>query len=67
MHDVLMLDIMLVTPKLRDVWNTRESLESEFGPICVVSKKGLVKLKSFRNSARDREEIRELGGRYGKA
>lgn len=54
-------------PKLREDWNTRENLESEFGPICVVSKKGLIMLKSFRDSGRDREEIRELGGRYGKA
>lgn len=66
-HDVLMLDLILVTPRLRDAWNTRENLESEFGPICVVSKKGLVMLKSSRDSACDREEIREIEGRYGQS
>lgn len=62
--DMLILDLILVTPRLRDAWDTREIRDSEFGPISVVSKKGLITLKAFRNNGRDREEIRALEERH---
>ena len=63
-HDVLILDLIPVTPRLREAWDARENRDSEFGPISVVSKKGLITLKAFRNNGRDREEIRALGGKH---
>ena len=62
--DMLILNLILVTPRLRDAWDTREIRDSEFGPISVVSKKGLITLKAFRNNGRDREEIRALEERH---
>lgn len=50
--------------KGKGLWDTREIRDSEFGPISVVSKKGLITLKAFRNNGRDREEIRVLEGRH---
>lgn len=58
--DVLMLDFLLVTPAIEDVWETRARLESEHGPISVVSREGLIKLKSFRSSGTDRDDIARL-------
>jgi hypothetical protein len=60
--DVLMLDILLVTPQIRDVWDGRQRLEWERGTITVVSRRGLAKLKSFRGSGRDLDDIDRLRG-----
>lgn len=55
--DVLMLDMMLVTPAIADVWASRTRVEWERGSISVVSRDGLIKLKSFRSSGRDQDDI----------
>jgi hypothetical protein len=55
--DTLMLDLMLVTSAIEDVWAGREALRWERGTITVVSKEGLVKLKTFRSSGRDLDDI----------
>src|ERR1051325_2172090 len=60
--DTLMLDLMLVTPALEDVWAGRERLEWDRGTITVVSKSGLIKLKTFRSSGRDLDDIALLRG-----
>ncbi|HYM60517.1 MAG TPA: nucleotidyltransferase family protein [Thermoanaerobaculia bacterium] len=61
-HDPLMLDFLLVTPAVEDVWAAREVLRLEDGAISVVSREGLIKLKSSRLSERDIEDIRLLRG-----
>jgi hypothetical protein len=60
--DVLMLGILLVTPQIRDVWDSRQRLERERGTITVVSRRGLAKLKWFRGSGRDLDDIDRLRG-----
>ena len=58
--DVLMLDMMLVTPAIQDVWDEREVVEWERGRISVVSRRCLIKLKRFRSSGTDLDDIARL-------
>jgi hypothetical protein len=58
--DTLMLDLLLVTPAFENVWRDREQIESEFGFIWVVSRKGLIELKSGRMSGTDQDDIKRL-------
>ena len=60
--DVLMLDMMLVTQAIEDVWAGRTLVEWEGGPISVVSRMGLVQLKSYRSSGTDLDDIQKLRG-----
>ncbi|HEX9986553.1 MAG TPA: hypothetical protein VGF69_25065 [Thermoanaerobaculia bacterium] len=60
--DMLMLDLLLVTPQVEDVWETRERVAWEGGSLVVVSRDGLIKLKSYRSSGRDLDDIRRLRG-----
>lgn len=55
--DVLMLDLLLVTPQIEDVWREREQVEWQQGIISVVSREGLIKLKRFRSSGTDLDDI----------
>jgi hypothetical protein len=58
--DTLMLDLLLVTPALQKVWSDRTMIESEFGSIRVVSRRGLIELKSGRMSGVDQDDIKRL-------
>jgi hypothetical protein len=58
--DVLMLDMLLVTPAVEDVWHDREEVEWQGGNISVVSRQGLIKLKRFRSSGTDLDDIARL-------
>lgn len=58
--DTLMLDLLLVTSAFEEVWSDRTLIESEFGSICVVSRKGLIELKSGRMSGVDQDDIKRL-------
>jgi len=58
--DVLMLDILVVTPALRDVWASRTQIEWEGGTLRVVSREGLIDLKRLRGSAVDLDDIAHL-------
>lgn len=60
--DVLMIDFLVVTAAIEDVWTTRVSAAWEDRRISVVSREGLIKLKSFRSSGRDLDDIRRLKG-----
>jgi len=60
--DTLMLDLLLVTSAFEDVWRDRMRIESEFGPISVVSRRGLIELKSGRMSGVDQDDIKRLRG-----
>jgi len=57
------LDLLIVTPALRSVWKQRAMFDSAYGPICVVSSKGLTMMKSMRKSGQDRDDIRKLKGK----
>jgi len=54
------LDFLLMTRSLEDVWNERQTLEWEEGKLQVVSREGLIRLKSLRKSGQDLEDIARL-------
>lgn len=58
--DLLMLDFLIVTPILRDVWESRISVEWEDQQLSVVSREGLIQLKSLRGSGQDMDDIQKL-------
>jgi hypothetical protein len=57
---VLSLDLLLVTPDIRTIWDSREEAEWEGGRLSVVSRGGLIALKQFRGSGRDMDDIAAL-------
>jgi hypothetical protein len=57
---VLSLDMMLVTPEIVDVWQSRIELSWEAGSLWVVSRMGLMALKSLRSSVQDLADIERL-------
>lgn len=58
--EVMTLDLLLVTPAIKEVWEGREEIEWERGRLAVVSREGLIKLKRLRNSGQDRDDIMRL-------
>src|SRR5207253_10919779 len=57
---VLSLDMLLVTPEIVDVWQSRTELTWESGSLWVVSRRGLMALKSLRSSSQDLADIERL-------
>lgn len=57
---VLSLDLLLVTPQIRDVWDSRVEAEVEGASLSVVSRDGLIALKAMRGSGRDLDDIAAL-------
>jgi len=57
---VLTLDMLLVTPDLREIWATREERSSDFGNVWVVSREGLIKLKQISGRPNDLRDIEAL-------
>jgi hypothetical protein len=58
--ELLSLDLLLATPDIRDVWETRERVEWEGGKLTVVSTSGLIALKQLRRSYQDLADIEAL-------
>lgn len=61
-HDPLMLDLLIVTPALKDVWASRQAVAWEGGTLWVVSREGLKHLKRLRGSGTDLDDIEKLEG-----
>jgi hypothetical protein len=57
---LLSLDFLLVTPEVRHVWNSRVRVDREGGKISVVSRAGLIALKTLRGSLQDQADIAAL-------
>ena len=57
---VLSLDLLLVTPEIREVWDARVKADWEGGTLSVVSREGLIALKNMRGSAQDNADISAL-------
>jgi hypothetical protein len=57
---VFTLDFLLVTPTLDEVWSTRELVKWEDGKTWVVSKDGLIKLKTISGREQDLLDIKKL-------
>ena len=60
--EVLMLDLLLVTPAVEDVWQTRERVIWHDADLWVVSREGLIRLKLLRSSDQDLVDIKRLRG-----
>jgi len=58
--ELLSLDLLLATPDIRDVWESREQVEWEGGKLTVVSVSGLIALKQLRRSYQDLADIEAL-------
>ena len=54
------LDLLLVTPEIQNIWNSRVQADWEGGTLSVVSRDGLIGLKKLRGSARDNADIAAL-------
>ena len=55
--EVLSLDFLLVTPKVEDVWETRENLTWQNRNLWIVSRMGLIKMKTLAGRAKDLIDI----------
>ncbi len=60
--DILSLDLLLVTPRLQGAWESRDEIEWENERLWVVSRAGLIELKSLRKSGQDLDDIEGLKG-----
>ncbi|CAN5667753.1 hypothetical protein BH18ACI4_BH18ACI4_02640 [soil metagenome] len=60
--DLLSLDLLLVTPELLPIWESRTTAEWEGGKLSVVSRNGLISLKELRGSGQDQDDIKALQG-----
>ncbi|MBM3333099.1 hypothetical protein FJY63_00390 [Candidatus Sumerlaeota bacterium] len=58
--DALVLDLLLVTPQIREAWDGRRRLEWVNGTLSVVSPEGLIALKTMRHSGQDQDDIERL-------
>ena len=57
---VLSLDLLLVTPQIQKVWDSRVQADWERGKLSVVSREGLIRLKRLRGSLQDEADISGL-------
>lgn len=58
--EVLSLDLLLVTPQVEDVWQSREKLDLQTQDLWIVSQKGLIKMKKLAGRAKDLIDIERL-------
>jgi hypothetical protein len=61
---VLVLDLLIGSEELREVWETRRTVAWEGAPLKVVSPEGLIALKQLRSSAQDLADIEKLHERH---
>lgn len=59
-NEAIMLDMLLLTPELMDVWESKQFVKWDQGDLPVVSPEGLIKLKSLRLSGQDQDDIKHL-------
>lgn len=58
--DFLVLDVLIVTSANRQAWDTRRPFDTDFGAVPVVSRAGLIQLKTLRASGQDLDDIEKL-------
>ena len=58
--DFLVLDLLLLTPEIKEVWESKKIVKWDNGELPVVSPDGLIKLKSLRLSGQDQDDIKNL-------
>ncbi len=57
---VLMLDLLLVTPEIIDIWENKLIKPLENGSVSVVSREGLIKMKTMSGRMQDKADIEKL-------
>ena len=57
---VLSLDMLLVTPETETAWESRTEFDWASQKLKVVSREGLIALKTFRNNGQDQDDIKYL-------
>lgn len=55
--EMLSLDLLLVTPQVQDVWETRETIDFLGNKLSVVSLTGLIKMKTLAGRPQDLADI----------
>ena len=63
--EVLSLDLLLVTPQVEDVWQTREDIDFLGNKLSVVSREGLIKMKTLAGRPQDLADIERLENEAG--
>ncbi|NLL83935.1 MAG: nucleotidyltransferase family protein [Lentisphaerae bacterium] len=58
--EILMIDLLIVTPATSDAWHSRKTVKWEDGILKIVSPQGLINLKSLRLSGTDQDDIAHL-------
>lgn len=58
--EVLSLDLLIVTPQVQDVWETREKIDFLGNQLSVVSLTGLIKMKQLAGRPQDLADIERL-------
>lgn len=58
--EVLSLDLLMVTPQVQDVWETRETIDFLGTKLFVVSREGLIKMKNLAGRPQDLADIERL-------
>jgi hypothetical protein len=58
--DTLRLDLLLVHPALVEVWDSRLPIDTPQGPLWVVSREGLIRMKAAAGRLRDLADIEAL-------
>lgn len=59
-EDVLSLDLLLVTPQIEEVWDSRQTVEFQGRVLSVVSRDGLIKMKSLASRPQDLADIHRM-------
>jgi hypothetical protein len=58
--DTLTLDLLIVNPQLEPVWSSRSALPTEKGPVRVVSREMLIRMKVAANRPQDVADVQRL-------
>ncbi len=59
-EDFVVVDLLLVGELTRSAWESRRAIDSDLGPLVVVSPSGLIELKTLRGSGQDLDDIAKL-------
>ena len=63
--EVLSLDLLMVTPHVEDVWEMRETVDFLGKKLSVVSREGLIKMKTLAGRPQDLADIARLENEEG--
>jgi hypothetical protein len=59
-EDIISLDLLLVTPQVKDVWETRERIDFLGKKLSIVSRDGLIRMKALAGRPQDLVDIERL-------